>query len=392
MPNFATVAYVDTVVSREQANRAKDTANLGSIIADEIADRVAGDADLSERLDTAEAAIRALQTGPVVPPVPPIPPAPIPLTAGGWRLKAPFARGSIAVEWPSRLLWLAGASGVLIFRLPEIGQGDDPAVWPPLSPYETAPAWWPSEPNTYVNDLAYFRNKLWAVLRRDYHTEISSGTVTWYAADGEEIVHQLPRGPFSGFGKRLGKEPIIAGGGYVPGWVSYSATGPTLAELPASWDSVKVGMNYDFTDPPNWDMRAPRDPDTWPDWSEDWYIMKPRGTEQRWAADWIGGGAILTARGWEWHPYMGVGPQNYDWQQDEKRPPETSMPVNFALQAKTCRYVYDPVTFALKGWDQTPYGPILGRDFGPNGETMLCEGKAWASEMYREDPIVRILA
>lgn len=338
--------------------------------------------DLATTADLAALAGRVTALEALVPkptPPQPQPPAPAPgALIGGWKIAAPFCRGSIAVDWSSRTLWLAGQNNAILqFTLPAMGAGTDPTAWPAVTtPIKTIPQFWDTDSAVYANGLAFWQGDLWVSPRKFYDTA-PPNTLTLYSLGGKTLTVNLPRQHFSGFVKRLGQDPMLGGGGYESG--QGSASGPTLASL-----AGQVLVDYAFAG--TWDQRAPRDPDYWPiGHKDDWYALDPAnhgdGTQGRWASDRVYGGGLWLPAGVAYWPYMGTGQIDYALQN-----------TTFSQTTKTTKYVYNPATWQPT-WSQTAFGPILGQDFGPNGEVVLCQGNAWNSGQspYQVDPYLMVL-
>ena len=69
---------------------------------------------------------------------------------GGWRLRADFARGAIAIDFSRNKLWLvahAQRNDIFEYDLPPMGTGDGGtnfSNWPALDPVRVIPGWWPT--------------------------------------------------------------------------------------------------------------------------------------------------------------------------------------------------------------------------------------------------------
>lgn len=296
---------------------------------------------------------------------------------GGYRLTQEFARGTIAADFARGRLWMAGhaqRNEVLEYSLPALGGGTDPAGWPKLMAVRTLAGWWQGG---YCNGLCFWRGKLWASPRNGYDTA-PPPTLTLYAQDGETAVVPLPRQAYSGFVKRgPDLDPLVGCGGYESGQGSVS--GPTLARL----DGTRL-IGYGWPAAPgagleHWNERAPRDPDYWPENHVDsWLAWEPRtvgGTLQgRWACDKINGGGLVLPEGVAYWPLLGTGDIVYSRQS-----------LTFGAALKSCRYLYDPATYALMGWEAFAPGEVGGQELDAQGRAWLCVKNVWKSGTYKTD-------
>lgn len=294
---------------------------------------------------------------------------------GGWRLAEPFARGSIAIDWSTRRLWMSGHTQhntIQEFILPEIGPGDDINQWPVVTPTRTIASFWDGGEGiaVYPNGLIFWKGKLWVAPRKFYDTAPPE-TLTLYSESGEKIVVPLPRQIFSGFVKRFGQDPLLGCGGTESG--QGSARGPSLATM----DGGTVYLYHDYS--PEWEGREDRPANYFPvNHIDAWYALEPRNGKGKWASDSIYGGGLWLPEGVAYWPYLGTGVIDYVFQN-----------VTLSLAPKTYRYLYDTSTWKPE-WTEQNLGMIQGQDFGPNGEVVLAEGNAWTSGIYRVDTVVRV--
>jgi hypothetical protein len=321
------------------------------------------------------------QTTPPAPapnPTPPLPSTPDSTgrqLLGGWQAANPFGRGSIAIDWSTKTMAMVGhtqRNEILLFDLPAMGTGTDSKQWPVVKPREVVAGWWPKD--CYASGLTYWKGDLWVSPRKFYDTN-PPGEQTWYSRKGQTVHFKLPRQQFNGMVKRLKDDPWPGGGGYESG--QGSAFGPTLADLSGG---VKITHTFDA----GWDSREKREPNYWPAGRVDgWTALNPRVVngekEGRWACDKIYAGGLVLEDGIRFWPQMGIGDIDYARQND-----------TFAATNKTYEYVYDPASFKLLRWVETPYPTVYGQEFGPNGEVVLSQGNVWKSDVYQVDPVVAV--
>jgi hypothetical protein len=308
---------------------------------------------------------------------------------GGFRVAGVnFARGTIAVDWTTRTMRLAGKDGnqeLVEYQLPEqLGTGDDLAQWPVLQPTRKVPAWWMKEPNhgmaLYVNGICHFRGKWWVSVKAYYDTA-PPPTLRLYAEDGEVLTVRLGRQAYSGFVKRgPGQDPYLGCGGYESGqgWT----TGPTLATLDGR---VLIGQQWT----PDWNGREKRPPNYSCAKDQDsWVALKPRmidgKLEGRWACDRVYGGGLVLPEGVTYWCFLGTGVIDYNIQ-------HTTPSDTFAITNKTYEYRYDKSNFRFLSYTETKLGKIGGQDLDPKGRIWLCESNAWRNDSpYVVDPVLRV--
>jgi uncharacterized protein YkwD len=322
--------------------------------------------------------------GPAAPP-PVTPPPTGQDLLGGWRIAAPFARGAMAVDWSTRRLWVAGNpqdNNILEYQLPVMGTGTDPSAWPALYPIRTISEFWdPASNNTdgslYPNGMVFWQGELWVAPRRYYDTAPPT-TMTIYSESGKSLTINLPRQQFAGFVKRFDQDPLVGGGGTESG--QGAADGPTAATLDGS---TKYLGPWGYGG--GWDTREVRPPDYYPvNHVDAWYALDPAnhgdGTQGRWASDEIYGGGLWLPEGVAYWPYMGKGEISYSYQN-----------ATLSQSAETVQYIYDTTTWRPT-MTVTPFGPVLGQDFGPDGEVLLNLGYLWKSQLYQVDPVIEVYA
>lgn len=345
---------------------------------------------------------------------------------GGYRLEYPFARGALAVaRWDAagnpKTIYVVGHMNtheIVEFTLPAPGKGSDPNQWPVVKPTRTIPPWWPVEQENvvavYANDLAWYQDKLWVAPRGFYDLRNAADLTLypWSPTRGPqppETISGTPERVFSGFVKRRpGEPPYLGGGGYesgttAPGLVS---AGPSLAvrvggsraiqalEYPGYYETPGANLEH-------WNLRAPRDPD-YRAGGDSWVAWKPRNGEGRWASDQIFGGGLVLPEGVHYWALHGVGMTDYNLQFRDC-PTDT-----FTEFGKNVVYVYgrefetDPSKRpTLRGvrefplFDRKPRlcggsHTVAGRELGPDGTVYLMVRNAWASDLYRTDPVLTI--
>ncbi len=339
--------------------------------------------ELTDRIEAAEARITALEGEDVPPPPPPPPPPPSTKRKllGGWRIFEEFARGAIAIDFSRMKLYMTGhaqRNEVKVYSLPAMGQGEDPANWPIVTPEATIAQFWPSSEG-YANGLAFYNGKLWAS-PRVFYDMTPKPTLTLYAQDGERTDVALPRQKFGGFVKTGSNTvPMVGAGGYESG--QGTASGPSLGTMDGQqligykWPALP-GANLEF-----WNDRCPREPNYSLDGGGDsWVAWQPRdlghGLEGRWACDGVWGGGLLLPEGYCYWAWMGIGPLNYSWQS-----------VNFAQvdMNRTYKYVYDKDTHELLGWEFVDDKKVSGQELGPDGKVYLNKADIWSSGLYKVD-------
>lgn len=307
---------------------------------------------------------------------------------GGYRISEPFARGTFAIDWTNRKLYMVGHAQenyVNEYLLPdEFGTGTDVNAWPILVKTRTIPGWWE---DGYANGLVVWRGKLWAIVRKFYDTSPPS-FLTLFAEDGERITINLPRQKFNGFIKfGPGLDPLIGAGGYESG--QGSCSGPTLATLDG-----QVLINHQWPASPgvnleNWNKRASRDNNYWPvNHVDGWVAWEPRDTngdgvtEGRWASDRVYGGGLVLPEGICYWCRMGTDDLSYARQSETFGDPNKN---------KTYKYIYDKNTYELIRWELTDLLCIKGQEVDAQGRIYLCEENAWhGTSPYKVDPAIKV--
>lgn len=316
---------------------------------------------------------------------PPPPPPPVPQTrrlVGGWRLVEPFARGSIAIDFDTRRLFLAGHAQeryVRVYDLPPMGEGDDPAAWPALTPRVTIPKFWDDARDGDAYGLCWWRGKLWVSPRIFYDTA-PAPDLRLYATDGEVMTVDLPRQKFAGFVKRgPGVDPFLGGGCYQSG--QGSASGNTAATL-----GGEVMLTWGWPAMPttaaDWNARQPR-PANYSVKADSWVGWNPRNGEGRWASDRVYGGGLVLPEGVTYWCRLGTGDLDYARQSETFGATESD---------RTYAFRFDPRTWALKGWEETTLGQIGGQEIDAQGRVYLCERDAWTSARWKADPVLKVFA
>lgn len=335
---------------------------------------------------------------------------------GGWRIAQEFARGSIAIDFDTMTLWMAGhaqQNTVNRYTLPAMGAGTDINTWPIVTPnlIIDPTTWW----NTggYPNGLAFWQGKPWVAPRIYYAGgEQATRPVRLYAIDGEILeLPTLRAQAFAGFVKRgPGLDPYIGCGGSESGQGSVS--GPTLATL---GEQVLISYGWpalpgDGTPPTYWNDRAPRPPNYTPligyanlaDPSpgvpgDSWMGWVPRTIngelQGRWASDRIWSGGLVLPDGITYWAWLGTGDLDYRTQW-----------YTFSGGGdfdKTYVYRYDPSTFQFLGYeaatefDQAPpmnaaIHAVVGQELGPDGKVYLAHGYQWQSGAFPTDVALKV--
>jgi hypothetical protein len=298
---------------------------------------------------------------------------------GGWRLNAPAAVGTLAVDWATRRAFVAGPASehtVLEFALPaNPGAGADPSAWPLLTAARVIPGWWPSSEG-YCNGLCWWQNDLWA-LSRVFYDQAPPEQMTLFALGGARRTLSLPRQMYSGFVKGLpNSEPLLGCGGYISG--QGTASGPTLAKMDGT-RLLEFGWPADpGADFGGWDARAPREPNYSyaPGHDPSWVCWPPRVVngklEGRWACEEICGGGLRRPEGVTYWPVMGTGQLFYGYQ--------TRCFVASDAALKTYEYRLDPQTNRPAAWKATDLGLVKGQDMDAQGrEYLSVTGFPWDS-------------
>lgn len=327
------------------------------------------DAAFHDQLAALEARVAALE---VVPPPPPPPPTPTELNLqllGGWRLTGEFSRGHLAIDHATMRAFVVGhaqRNEVNEYKLPAMGVGADVNTYPKVVRTNLIPGFWQGG---YGSGIVWDKTQLKVAPKKFYDTAPPT-TTTIYAQDGTTQVVNVPRQRFGGFVKSAtGYE--LGSGGYESG--QGFAMGPTLASL----DGTKL---IDFPQNAAWAGRCPRDPNYWPVGADDWTALKPVDGKGVWACDRVFGGGLRFNHGIYYWCWCGIGDIDY------KRQNET-----FAATNKTYLYRFDPVTYKLIDWKEFPIGKVCGQEISPEGKYVyLIEAQAWASGMYKEDPVLKV--
>ncbi len=305
---------------------------------------------------------------------------------GGYKLKAPWARGSFAVDWRTMTLRMTGHVHDTSLHTYNLANAGPMESFPEVNPVATEYGWWPhfkedGQTAQYANGLWFDGEKYWAACRAHYDT-----TPRWdmdvYGSDGTVWNIPLAQQRFSGFVKPPPGDDLISWayfgcGGYESG--QGTCSGPTLADY-----TGQVYLEYDWLPNPGpslsqWDTRAPRRPD-YIVGSDTWLGWVPRtinGVLQgRWASDWLyGGGVILPDGPLCFFPYQGTGQLHYDW-----NPPNFDQrTITFAegeWANRSSLLAYDPATFQCVEFDRLLdfAGPVRGQEVDPEGRLWLAEG------------------
>lgn len=311
----------------------------------------------------------------VVPPGPTPKPEPEPTPnkerqlIGGWRIKNPFGKGAMAIDWDNRLLYMIGhtqRNELLVFDLPEMGTGENQADWPILNRRETVQGFWSGG---YGNGVCLWQGKVWVSAKNIYDTNPPS-TFEMFAIDGEKKLINLPRQKFSGFVKiGPGIDPLVGCGGYESGqgW----CRGPSLGTM----DGQVLIDNQQTTE---WDKMTPREPNYS---GSPWVAIGPQNGEGRWACDRVYGGGLMLPEGVVYWPWMGTGDLQYSRQN-----------ATFGDEARdrTYKYVYDRETYQLKSYERVDNKAVMGHEIDADGNVYLSLAKQWKSEQYQVDPVVAV--
>ena len=295
---------------------------------------------------------------------------------GGWRVRQPFCRGGLAIDFATNRAWVGGhkqQNEVGEFVLPTMGIGIDSSQWPIIDRTKVIPQFWAGG---YAGGLAYENGELVVSPRIQYDTSPGPLVVSRMNLATGVVSHVDPSLSKPGWGGGFikgGAELMLGCGGYESGQGSKS--GPTLAKMDGQVLLDKA--NHGTLD---WNAREKRPPNYSVN-SDSWVGLQPRNGEGRWCSDKVMGGGVWNTRGLCYWALLGTGLLDYSFQSE-------CFASNGSIE--TWLYTYDPTTYDQVEFSRWPGGPIHGHEVGPDGRVYLLERDAWTSAAYQVDSVIKV--